>query len=177
MRHMRGVISMRELYAVGLLLSCLILLLSRHSASLVRLANEAGVTDPVSEPAATPASLVASSEARHAFKEARRARLQHDLAQMQPLMEKWSVLVDDSSPGDGKNLRITRMQDVRQQLGGLVLTSQCAVDAQQANGDAMDATITYFIARSRHWTNVSQALEQAASKAQAAKQASVACSI
>lgn len=177
MRHMRGAISMRELYAVGLLLSCLILLLSRHSASLVRLADQAGVTDPVFEPAPAPASLVASSEARHTFNEARRVRLQHDLEQMQPLMEKWSVLVSGNSVGSGKDQRIDRMQDIRQQLGGLVLTSQCAVDAQQANGDAMDATITYFIARSRHWSNASQTLEQAAGKAQAAKQASASCSV
>jgi hypothetical protein len=178
MRNMRGAISMRELYAVGLLLACLILLLSHHSASLVRLANQAGMTDPaaepVTEPDATPASLVASVEARRAFKAARQLRLEHDLGLMQPLLEKWSLLTDGNSPGNDR--RIADMQDIRQQLDGLVLSSQCAVDAQQANGDAMDASITYFIARSRHWTNAPQELEQATRKAEAAKQVSTACS-
>lgn len=177
MRNMRGAISMRELYAVGLLLACLILLLSRHSTALVRLADQVGVTPPIAEPAATPASLLASDEARQAFKQARRLRLQHDLALMQPMTEKWSTLVNGRGASDGKDRRIAGMQDIRQQLGALVLSSQCAVDAQQANGDAMDASITYFIARSRGWTNAPQALEQAVSKAGAAKQASAACGV
>lgn len=178
MRNMRGAISMRELYAVGLLLACLILLLSHHSAALVRLANQTGVTAaPTVEPVAAPASMVASEEARRAFKQARELRLEHDLAMMQPMMQKWSALVNGSGVTEGKDQRITSMQDVRQQLGSLVLSSQCAVDAQQADGDAMDASITYFIAKSRNWTNASDALQQAAIKAEAAKQASVSCGV
>lgn len=178
MRNMRGAISMRELYAIGLLLACLILLLSRHSAQLVRLADQSGMTQPVVEQAATPASLVASDEARHTLRAARQLRLEHDLAQMQPLLQQWSSLVGSgNSAGNGSDRRIARMQDIRQRLGGMILSSQCAVDAQQASGDAMDASITYFIAKSRHWTNTPQALEQATRKAEAAKQASAACSV
>jgi hypothetical protein len=175
MSDQRGAISMRELYGLALLFACLTLLLARHSRMPLMTAGTAMASTPV--PAAVVAPPPLAPEARQALDAARHARLQRDMAQIQVVLDQWIAVQSGASATspDALESGIVQMQDLRARIGQLTLSSQCAVDAQQAHGDAMDARITYLIALRRRWSDTPSMLQRAERSAQAAEIADAAC--
>jgi hypothetical protein len=185
MKRQRGSVSVRELFGIAMLFVGLMVLIVRHSTAEGRVSDEAAAATAViaapaveatTVPAAPASQVVVDTAARDA---ARKSRLAHDVAQVAPLLGQWSSAANlaMTTPAEGLQPRIAELQDIRARFGDVQLSEQCAVQAQQANGDAMDAHITYFIAVANHWSSVQKSLEKAEQATAAAKTASSACHV
>lgn len=168
MKKEHGSISLRALFSVAVLFVALMVLIIRHSTAQGHDVGDAATAASVADVTAAP---VVGSKA------ARKIQFEHDVAQVTPLLGQWSAAADlaRSTPPAGLGSRIAELQDIRVRFGAVQLSEQCAVLAQQANGDAMDARIAYFTAVMNHWPTVPESLERAEKTALAAKNASADC--
>jgi hypothetical protein len=182
MKKERGSISLRTLVGVAMICVGLMVLIVRHSTvqastsdHVTAAAPAEVVAPPVETSAAFAAPVAATSVAvdTRALEVARQARRAHDAAQIAPLLGEWSVADNKAMTTAPEQLqpRIVELQQIRERFAEVPVTEECVVRVQHANGDAMDAHITYFIAVMDHWPTVPQrraAAEQAANAARAA---------
>lgn len=168
----RGPVSLRALLCIAVLFMGLMVLLSRHSAT----AQEPSATAIAAVAVAATAPSASAARERDAL---RHARLAHDVAMVAPVLDQWSAaaMLARGTPPAALSPRIATLQDIRARFGLMQLSEQCALDAQRANGAAMDARITYFIALKNQWPTVQQRLEQAEQASDAAKAAGAICRV
>ena len=182
MKKERGSISLRTLVGVATICVGLMVLIVRHGTVQASTSDHVMTTAPATdaaptvEPSAEPAAPIAATSVAvdtRAFESARQARRAHDAAQIAPLLGQWSVADTKAmaTPPEQLQSRIEELQQIRERFAEVPVTEECVLRVQQANGNAMDAHITYFIAVMDHWPTVPErraAAEQAANDARAA---------
>jgi hypothetical protein len=181
----RGPVSLRALLGIAALFMGLMVLLSRHSATAQEPADAGFMAATAVEAGAQPSTAQSSPPAQSSPVDARardalrRTRLARDVALVEPVLEQWSAAASlaRETPAKALQSRIATLQDIRARFGLMQLSEQCAVEAQRANGEAMDAHITYFIAVENQWPTIRQRLEQAERASRAAKAAGAACRV